>query len=50
MSNDENDQKINDNRPEQLKIIEKLIEGISYNNAVAREAIYMVVILGFDKL
>ena len=50
MSDDENNQKINDDRPERLKLIEKLIQGTSYNNAAAREAIFMVVIQGSDKL
>ena len=31
MSDDENNQKTNDNRPERLKGIEKFIEGTSYN-------------------
>ena len=50
MSNDEHNQKIKNDRPEQLKLIEELIKGTSYKNAAAIEAIYMVVILGFDKL
>ena len=33
-----------------MKLIEELIKGTSYNNAAAREAIYIIVILGFDKL
>ena len=41
MLDDENNQKTNDDRPERLKLIEKLIQGTSYNNATAREAIYM---------
>ena len=39
MSNNENNQTSHDDRQERLKLIEKLLEGISYNNTTTREAI-----------
>ena len=50
MSNDENNQKTYNDRRERLKIIEKLLEGMTYNNTAAREAIYIVTVSGFDQL
>ena len=36
--------------PEQLERIEKLLEGMTHNNAAAREAICIVTFSGFDQL